>query len=51
MDVPADLAELTRTPMAVVSAEMKSILDIGLTLERLEATEARRPESCKGRPS
>ena len=36
MDVSADLTELARTPVAVVCAGVKSILDIGLTLERLE---------------
>ncbi|WP_395690292.1 pseudouridine-5'-phosphate glycosidase [Nocardioides sp.] len=35
-DVSADLTELSRTPVAVVSAGVKSILDIGLTLEALE---------------
>lgn len=35
-DVSADLTELAETPVAVVSAGIKSILDIGLTLERLE---------------
>jgi pseudouridine-5'-phosphate glycosidase len=35
-DVSADLTELATTPVAVVSAGIKSILDIGLTLERLE---------------
>jgi len=35
-DVSADLTELALTPVAVVSAGIKSILDIGLTLERLE---------------
>jgi pseudouridine-5'-phosphate glycosidase len=35
-DVSADLTELGRTPMAVVCAGVKSILDIGLTLEYLE---------------
>ncbi len=35
-DVSADLTELARTPVAVVSAGVKSILDIGLTLEALE---------------
>jgi pseudouridylate synthase len=35
-DVSADLTELASTPVAVVSAGIKSILDIGLTLERLE---------------
>jgi pseudouridylate synthase len=36
MDVSADLTELAVTPVAVVSAGVKSILDIGLTLERME---------------
>ncbi|CAL1271605.1 unnamed protein product [Larinioides sclopetarius] len=36
MDVSADLFELSKTPIAVVSAGVKSILDIGLTLEYLE---------------
>jgi len=36
MDVSADLQELAQTPVAVVSAGVKSILDIGLTLEYLE---------------
>ena len=36
MDVSADLAELARTPVVVVSAGVKSILDIKLTLEKLE---------------
>ncbi|XP_032544883.1 pseudouridine-5'-phosphate glycosidase-like isoform X2 [Chiroxiphia lanceolata] len=36
MDVSADLTELGRTPVAVVSAGAKSILDIGRTLEYLE---------------
>ena len=35
-DVSADLVELQRTSVAVVSAGVKSILDIGLTLEKLE---------------
>ena len=35
MDVSADLTELGRTPVAVVSAGIKSILDIGKTLEYL----------------
>lgn len=35
MDVSADLAELGRTPVAVVCAGVKSILDIGRTLEVL----------------
>ncbi len=35
-DISADLTELALTNVAVVSAGVKSILDIGLTLERLE---------------
>ena len=35
-DVSADLSELAATNVAVVSAGVKSILDIGLTLEALE---------------
>ena len=35
-DISADLQELARTPVAVVCAGAKSILDIGLTLEYLE---------------
>ena len=38
MDVSADLTELGRTPVAVVSAGVKSILDIGRTLEYLVCT-------------
>ncbi len=36
MDISADLTEMSRTNVAVVSAGVKSILDIGLTLEYLE---------------
>lgn len=36
MDVSADLLELARTPVVVVSAGVKSILDISRTLEVLE---------------
>ena len=35
-DISADLTELGSSPVAVVSAGVKSILDIGLTLETLE---------------
>lgn len=35
-DVSADLGELARTPVAVVSAGVKSILDVPATLETLE---------------
>jgi pseudouridine-5'-phosphate glycosidase len=36
MDISADLDELARTPVMVVCAGAKSILDLGLTLEYLE---------------
>ncbi|CAH1775703.1 unnamed protein product [Owenia fusiformis] len=36
MDISADLTELGRTPVTVVSSGVKSILDIGRTLEYLE---------------
>ena len=36
LDISADLQELARTPVAVVCAGAKAILDIGLTLEYLE---------------
>uniref|UniRef100_UPI00398ED3BA uncharacterized protein isoform X2 n=1 Tax=Pristiophorus japonicus TaxID=55135 RepID=UPI00398ED3BA len=36
LDISADLTELGRTPVAVISAGVKSILDIGRTLEYLE---------------
>jgi pseudouridine-5'-phosphate glycosidase len=36
MDISADLTEMGQTNVAVVSAGVKSILDIGLTLEYLE---------------
>lgn len=36
MDISADLTEMAKTNVAVVSAGVKSILDIGLTLEYLE---------------
>ncbi len=36
MDISADLEELANTPVAVVCAGAKSILDLGLTLEYLE---------------
>ena len=35
MDISADLKELGQTPIMVVSAGVKSILDIGRTLEYL----------------
>ncbi len=36
MDISADLSEMAKTNVAVISAGVKSILDIGLTLEYLE---------------
>jgi pseudouridine-5'-phosphate glycosidase len=36
MDISADLTEMAQTNVAIVSAGVKSILDIGLTLEYLE---------------
>lgn len=36
MDISADLTELSRTPVTVVSAGIKSILDVPNTLEMLE---------------
>lgn len=36
MDISADLQELARTPVCVVCAGAKSLLDLGLTLEYLE---------------
>ncbi|MFN5323445.1 MAG: pseudouridine-5'-phosphate glycosidase [Bacteroidota bacterium] len=36
MDISSDLTEMSKTSVAVVSAGVKSILDIGLTLEYLE---------------
>jgi len=36
MDISADLEELSKTSVAVISAGAKSILDLGLTLEYLE---------------
>ena len=37
MDISADLIEMSRTPVVVISAGIKSILDIGRTLEVLES--------------
>lgn len=36
MDISADLEELASTPVMVICAGAKSILDLGLTLEYLE---------------
>ena len=41
MDISADLMELARTPVAVVCAGAKSILDLPLTLEVLETRACR----------
>lgn len=38
MDISADLFEMSHTNVAVISAGVKSILDIGLTLEYLETS-------------
>jgi len=38
-DVSADLHELTQSPVAVFCAGVKTVLDIGLTMERLESYE------------
>ena len=46
MDVSADLAELGRTPVTVVCAGAKSILDIPRTLEYLE-TQVTSPASSQ----
>ncbi len=36
MDISADLEELARTPMLVISAGVRTILNVGMTLEYLE---------------
>ena len=50
MDISADLEELGQTPVMVVCAGAKSILDLGLTLEYLEThgvpSSATAPASC-----
>lgn len=48
MDVSADLTELGRTPVAVVCAGAKSILDIPRTLEVLETQVRARAPSPRG---
>jgi hypothetical protein len=48
MDVSADLTELGRTPVAVICAGAKSILDIPRTLEYLETQAGCRPGSLDG---
>lgn len=63
MDVSADLVELGRTPMAVLCAGAKSILDIPRTLEVLvsasssgaeledDSIDIRKPRGCAWRPT
>jgi len=55
MDVSADLTELGRSPVGVVCAGVKSILDIGLTLEYLETqgvcVTSMRPDGSRSFPS
>lgn len=46
MDISSDLTELGHTPVAVVCAGAKSILDIGLTLEYLVRLARRADSSC-----
>ena len=48
MDVSADLSELGRTPVAVVCAGVKSILDIGRTLEVLVCKTELSNDDCYG---
>ena len=50
MDVSADLTELGRTPVAVISAGCKSFLDIGRTLEYLETEGVTVGTFADGRP-
>lgn len=40
LDISADLTELGRTPVAVICAGVKSVLDIGRTLEYLVSMHA-----------
>ncbi|KAK4407445.1 Pseudouridine-5'-phosphate glycosidase [Sesamum angolense] len=46
LDISSDLTELGRTPVAVVSAGVKSILDIPRTLEYLAPSRVDSPEDC-----
>ena len=50
MDVSADLTELARTDVCVVSAGVKSILDIGLTLEKAGSIDAFEAKAGAERP-
>jgi pseudouridine-5'-phosphate glycosidase len=45
LDISADLTELGRTPVAVVCAGVKSVLDIPRTLEYLETQALQRTAS------
>jgi pseudouridine-5'-phosphate glycosidase len=47
-DISADLRELGRNPITVVSAGVKSILDIGKTLEYLVSNQTRMVGFIKG---
>ena len=49
MDISADLQELANTPVCVVCAGAKSILDLGLTLEYLETLRRSRSGSAHRR--
>lgn len=51
LDVSSDLTELGRTPIAVVSAGVKSILDIGRTLEFLVRTLSSSPSPFLTNPN
>ncbi|KAL6202727.1 hypothetical protein ACLB2K_026432 [Fragaria x ananassa] len=46
MDISSDLTELGRTPVAVISAGVKSILDIPRTLEYLVPCRVDTPDDC-----
>ena len=46
LDISTDLIELSRTPVIVVSAGVKSILDIKRTLEVLETFGVPTPQVC-----
>jgi pseudouridine-5'-phosphate glycosidase/pseudouridine kinase len=51
MDISADLTELGRTPVAVISSGCKSFLDIGRTLEYLETQGVPVATFADGRPA
>lgn len=50
LDISADLTELGRTPLAVISSGCKSFLDIGRTLEYLETQGVGVATFADGRP-